>query len=77
MHPGPMNRGVEIGGDVADSAASLIAAQVEAGLVVRMAVLYDLVDAAAHRDRSPARRPRRWPDGARLVQRSGARRRHS
>ncbi len=43
MHPGPMNRGVEIAPDVADSAASLIENQVEAGLVVRMAVLYDLM----------------------------------
>ena len=43
MHPGPMNRGVEIDGDVADSAESLILRQVQAGLVVRMAVLYDLV----------------------------------
>ncbi len=43
MHPGPMNRGVEIAADVADDDRSLILAQVEAGLVVRMAVLYDLV----------------------------------
>lgn len=43
MHPGPMNRGVEIAADVADSPRSLILRQVEAGLVVRMAVLYDLV----------------------------------
>jgi aspartate carbamoyltransferase catalytic subunit len=43
MHPGPMNRGVEIAGDVADAAQSLIVRQVEAGLVTRMAVLYDLV----------------------------------
>ena len=43
MHPGPMNRGVEIDGVVADSAASLIAEQVRSGLVVRMAVLYDVL----------------------------------
>jgi aspartate carbamoyltransferase catalytic subunit len=43
MHPGPMNRGVEIAPDVADSGASLVEQQVEAGLVVRMAVLYDLM----------------------------------
>ncbi len=43
MHPGPMNRGVEIATDVADAAQSLILRQVEAGLVTRMAVLYDLV----------------------------------
>src|SRR5205807_1339687 len=39
MHPGPMNRGVEIAGAVADSPASLIERQVRAGLFVRMAVL--------------------------------------
>ena len=43
MHPGPMNRGVEIAPDVADSGISLVENQVEAGLVVRMAVLYDLM----------------------------------
>jgi aspartate carbamoyltransferase catalytic subunit len=43
MHPGPMNRGVEIDGAVADSAESLIEQQVRSGLVVRMAVLYDLL----------------------------------
>ena len=43
MHPGPMNRGVEIAPDVADAAQSLILRQVQAGLVTRMAVLYDLV----------------------------------
>ena len=43
MHPGPMNRGVEIDGRVADSADALIVEQVRAGLVVRMAVLYDLL----------------------------------
>jgi aspartate carbamoyltransferase catalytic subunit len=43
MHPGPMNRGVEIDPAVADSPESLIETQVRAGLVVRMAVLYDLL----------------------------------
>jgi aspartate carbamoyltransferase catalytic subunit len=43
MHPGPMNRGVEIDARVADSAASLVEAQVRSGLVVRMAVLYDVL----------------------------------
>ncbi len=40
MHPGPMNRGIEIASDVADSARSLILDQVANGLAVRMAVLY-------------------------------------
>ncbi|MDR3461231.1 MAG: aspartate carbamoyltransferase catalytic subunit [Beijerinckiaceae bacterium] len=39
MHPGPMNRGVEIGSTVADGAQSLIREQVEMGVAVRMAVL--------------------------------------
>src|SRR6266542_2573913 len=43
MHPGPMNRGVEIDPRVADAPESLIETQVRAGLVVRMAVLYDLL----------------------------------
>ena len=40
MHPGPVNRGVEIDSDVADSSQSLILQQVENGVAVRMAVLY-------------------------------------
>jgi aspartate carbamoyltransferase catalytic subunit len=40
MHPGPINRGVEIDSDVADSARSVILEQVTNGLAVRMAVLY-------------------------------------
>jgi aspartate carbamoyltransferase catalytic subunit len=43
MHPGPMNRGVEIDARVADSDASLVVDQVRSGLVMRMAVLYDLL----------------------------------
>jgi aspartate carbamoyltransferase catalytic subunit len=43
MHPGPMNRGVEIDAAVADAADALIQRQVRSGLVVRMAVLYDLL----------------------------------
>jgi aspartate carbamoyltransferase catalytic subunit len=43
MHPGPMNRGVEIDGAVADAPDALIEQQVRSGLVVRMAVLYDLL----------------------------------
>jgi aspartate carbamoyltransferase catalytic subunit len=45
MHPGPMNRGVEIDPRVADAANARIVDQVRAGLVVRMAVLYDLLTA--------------------------------
>ena len=40
MHPGPMNRGVEIGFEVADAEQSLILSQVKNGVAIRMAVLY-------------------------------------
>jgi aspartate carbamoyltransferase catalytic subunit len=44
MHPGPMNRGVEIASDVADGPCSVILEQVANGVAVRMAVLYLLAD---------------------------------
>jgi len=40
MHPGPINRGVELSADLADDPSSLILHQVESGLAVRMAILY-------------------------------------
>ena len=40
MHPGPINRGVEIDSDVADSGRSVILDQVTNGIAARMAVLY-------------------------------------
>ncbi|HLT79589.1 MAG TPA: aspartate carbamoyltransferase catalytic subunit [Cyclobacteriaceae bacterium] len=46
MHPGPINRGVELSSDVADSQHSIILDQVENGVAVRMAVLYLLAGAA-------------------------------
>ena len=53
MHPGPVNRGVELSGEVVDSPQSLIAEQVAAGLVVRMAILYELL-AAGDEEPAPA-----------------------
>ena len=53
MHPGPMNRGVEIDPRVADSPTSLISEQVRSGLVVRMAVLYDLLAGGPGDDARP------------------------
>ncbi|WP_176036040.1 aspartate carbamoyltransferase catalytic subunit [Brucella tritici] len=44
MHPGPMNRGVEIASDVADGPQSVIQQQVEMGVAVRMAVMEALLD---------------------------------
>jgi aspartate carbamoyltransferase catalytic subunit len=43
MHPGPVNRGVELAAEVIDSPQAAIVAQVQAGVVVRMAVLYELL----------------------------------
>jgi len=48
MHPGPINRGVEIDSDVADSGQSIILRQVENGVAVRMAVLYLLSNRSEH-----------------------------
>jgi aspartate carbamoyltransferase catalytic subunit len=47
MHPGPMNRGVEIAADVADLPRSVITQQVRNGVAVRMAILYSLLGAGA------------------------------
>jgi aspartate carbamoyltransferase catalytic subunit len=47
LHPGPMNRGIEISSDVADSSRSLILDQVKYGVAVRMAVLYLATGGAA------------------------------
>jgi aspartate carbamoyltransferase catalytic subunit len=46
MHPGPMNRGVEIAAEVADSPRSTVVAQVANGVTVRMAVLYLMLGGA-------------------------------
>src|SRR5206468_2323558 len=65
MHPGPVNRGVELSADAIDSPRALITQQVESGVVVRMAVLFEVLsgsgadmpnaDAAPHpiRERDP------------------------
>jgi len=47
MHPGPMNRGVEIAAEVAEGPASVITEQVANGVAVRMAVLYQLLGSGA------------------------------
>ncbi len=47
MHPGPMNRGVEVAAEVADGRASLVTEQVANGVAVRMAVLYSLLGSGA------------------------------
>lgn len=49
MHPGPINRGVEITSDVADSEHSVILNQVENGVAVRMAVIYLLAEKIQHK----------------------------
>lgn len=50
MHPGPMNRGFEIAGDVADGPRSVIVEQVSSGVFVRMAVLYHLLATGSRED---------------------------
>jgi aspartate carbamoyltransferase catalytic subunit len=61
MHPGPINRGVEVDSDVADGERSVILEQVTNGLAVRMAVLY-LIHSAHARSADPAGEPA--PGGA-------------
>ena len=56
MHPGPMNRGMEISADVADSARSVIVEQVTNGVTVRMAVLYLLLGRSRETRRAEAER---------------------
>ena len=50
MHPGPINRGVELSSDVADSDHSLILDQVENGVAIRMSVLYLLSKKITHEE---------------------------
>jgi aspartate carbamoyltransferase catalytic subunit len=49
MHPGPVNRGVELSSEVIDSPQCLMTEQVASGLVVRMAILYELLAAGGER----------------------------
>src|SRR5436305_7082871 len=55
MHPGPVNRGVELSADAIDSPQALITQQVESGVVVRMAVLFEVLSGA--REPSPESAP--------------------
>ena len=54
MHPGPMNRGVEISSEIADGSQSLILDQVTNGVAVRMAVLYLLAGGNFEKDEEPS-----------------------
>ena len=54
MHPGPMNRGLEIASDVADSERSLILSQVTNGIAVRMAIMAQLVGVKGSREKEAA-----------------------
>ena len=53
MHPGPVNRGVELAAEVIDSPQAVIGQQVAAGVVTRMAVLYELLAGRTASDRGP------------------------
>ena len=57
MHPGPVNRGVELSAEVIDSPQAVIGQQVAAGVVVRMAVLYELLAGRAAPTTSPSSTP--------------------
>jgi aspartate carbamoyltransferase catalytic subunit len=59
MHPGPVNRGVELAAEVIDSPQAAIVAQVQAGVVVRMAVLYELLAGTADGVPDPTPEPQR------------------
>lgn len=59
MHPGPVNRGVELSSEVIDSPQSLITEQVESGLFVRMAILYELLAGKGSGDTEPVSEPPR------------------
>ncbi len=61
MHPGPVNRGVELSGEVIDSPQSLMTEQVASGLVVRMAILYELLAAGPQRPVSAVDEPEQSP----------------
>jgi aspartate carbamoyltransferase catalytic subunit len=54
MHPGPVNRGVELSAEVIESPQALITEQVAAGLVVRMAILYELLSGGRQGATGPA-----------------------
>jgi aspartate carbamoyltransferase catalytic subunit len=64
MHPGPVNRGIELSGEVIDSGQSLIGEQVAAGIVVRMAVLYEVLAAPAEEGAAGPRSPALAPQPA-------------
>ena len=74
MHPGPVNRGVELSPEIIDGPASLITAQVASGLLVRMAILYEIL-AGGERPRplsglEPTRPDRRRRSESRLERRA-------
>ena len=60
MHPGPVNRGVELSAEVIESPQALIVDQVAAGLVVRMAILYELLSGGRRGRHRAGARSRRW-----------------
>jgi aspartate carbamoyltransferase catalytic subunit len=64
MHPGPVNRGIELSGEVIDSPASLISEQVAAGVVVRMAVLYEILATPAQQGTADAEPSQLAPQSA-------------
>ena len=70
MHPGPINRGVEISSEVADGAHSVVLQQVSAGVAVRMAVLFLVSNAKEGSRRSDGHPPLSSESGRRPVEKS-------
>jgi len=71
MHPGPMNRGIEISSEIADGGRSLILDQVTNGVAVRMAVLYLLAGAPSGADEERASSPAVSEDSTDLSRSAG------
>jgi len=64
MHPGPVNRGVELSAEAIDSPQAVIVQQVEAGVYVRMAVLYELLAGSARASEPAPSAPDQEPQPA-------------
>lgn len=71
MHPGPVNRGVELAAEVIDSPQALIIDQVEAGVHVRMAVLYELLAGGLDGEDGGLRKAHRQAPPERTLEQSG------
>jgi aspartate carbamoyltransferase catalytic subunit len=67
MHPGPINRGIEISSEIADGGRSLILDQVANGVAVRMAVLYLLARGTSDAEKEESSRPKEETGSGRRI----------